>query len=322
MSRAPVLEFESITQAGSCLTFLETAEAISSIKVDFQQTSHHLNLLRVHPMQQGHRLFIRFSADTGDAMGMNMLSKGVEYTLAHTILPRFPSARVVSLSGNVCVDKKPAAINWIEGRGRNVIAECILPEQVVKRFIFHYQLHMFQSFLFYLTYKPSLPLSLSSSVLHTTPSTIAELNTTKNLIGSAVAGALGGFNAHAANAVAALFIATGQDAAQIVESSHCLTDISVFVFDFCVDVLISSYISICILYLYISISLSISISTAHRQVLFVSPVHSLVVKLGPLVVEQDSPHSTHVSAHSAVCLLLHQLHILLKVHQLSLRLQI
>ena len=49
-----------------------------------------------------------------------------------------------------------------------------------------------------------------------------KLNTVKNLVGSSLAGALGGSNAHAANIVAAIFLATGQDMAQVVESSHCL----------------------------------------------------------------------------------------------------
>ena len=50
-----------------------------------------------------------------------------------------------------------------------------------------------------------------------------ELNIGKNLVGSAVAGAVGGFNAHAANIVTALYLATGQDAAQAGTSASCLT---------------------------------------------------------------------------------------------------
>jgi hydroxymethylglutaryl-CoA reductase (NADPH) len=60
-------------------------------------------------------------------------------------------------------------------------------------------------------------------VLKTTVEKLVELNIIKNLAGSAVAGALGGFNAHASNIVTALFIATGQDPAQNVESSQCIT---------------------------------------------------------------------------------------------------
>lgn len=63
-----------------------------------------------------------------------------------------------------------------------------------------------------------------TKVLKTSVSALVELNMLKNLAGSAVAGAgAGGFNAHASNIVTAIFIATGQDPAQNVESSNCQT---------------------------------------------------------------------------------------------------
>lgn len=62
-----------------------------------------------------------------------------------------------------------------------------------------------------------------SKVLKTNVAALVELNMLKNLTGSAIAGSLGGFNAHASNIVSAIFIATGQDPAQNVESSHCIT---------------------------------------------------------------------------------------------------
>ena len=49
-----------------------------------------------------------------------------------------------------------------------------------------------------------------SQVLKTTPEDLIEVNYDKNLIGSAMAGSIGGFNAHAANIVTAIYIATGQ----------------------------------------------------------------------------------------------------------------
>ena len=50
----------------------------------------------------------------------------------------------------------------------------------------------------------------STKVLKTNVDSLVEVNTSKNLIGSAMAGSVGGFNAHAANIVTAIFIATGQ----------------------------------------------------------------------------------------------------------------
>ena len=65
-------------------------------------------------------------------MGMNMISKGVEKALDY-ICQHHPELSVLSVSGNYCTDKKPAAINWIEGRGKSVVAEAIIPEKVVKK---------------------------------------------------------------------------------------------------------------------------------------------------------------------------------------------
>jgi hydroxymethylglutaryl-CoA reductase (NADPH) len=103
------------------------------------------------------------------------------------------SVRVFKCTGNFCSDKKPAAVNWIEGRGKSVVCEAIIKEEVVRK------------------------------VLKTNVAALVELNMLKNLTGSALAGVLGGFNAHASNIVSAIYIATGQDPAQNVESSHCIT---------------------------------------------------------------------------------------------------
>ena len=64
-------------------------------------------------------------------MGMNMISKGTEKTL-EVMRVYFPTMSVLALSGNFCTDKKPAAINWIEGRGKSVVAEASVPGHVVK----------------------------------------------------------------------------------------------------------------------------------------------------------------------------------------------
>ncbi|CAH9088251.1 unnamed protein product [Cuscuta epithymum] len=135
---------------------------------------------------------MRFSCSTGDAMGMNMVSKGVQNVLDFLQI-EYPDMDVLGISGNFCSDKKPAAVNWIEGRGKSVVCEAIIKEDVVKK------------------------------VLKTDVASLVELNMLKNLTGSALAGALGGFNAHASNIVSAVFLATGQDPAQNVESSHCIT---------------------------------------------------------------------------------------------------
>lgn len=192
MTRAPVVRFPTAKRAAGLKIFMEDPANFDTIAAIFNQSSRFARLQRIQCAIAGKNLYIRFSCSTGDAMGMNMVSKGVQYVLDY-LQNIFPDMDVIGISGNFCSDKKPAAINWIEGRGKSVVCEALIKEEVVKK------------------------------VLKTNVATLVELNTIKNLTGSAVAGALGGFNAHASNIVTAVYIATGQDPAQNVESSNCIT---------------------------------------------------------------------------------------------------
>nr|APY22354.1 hydroxymethylglutaryl-CoA reductase [Hedera helix] len=192
MTRAPVVRFATAKRASDLKFFLEDPLNFDTLAVVFNKSSRFGRLQSIQCSMAGKNLYIRFSCSTGDAMGMNMVSKGVQNVLEF-LQSDFPDMDVIGISGNFCSDKKPAAVNWIEGRGKSVVCEAIITEDVVKK------------------------------VLKTTVPALVELNMLKNLAGSAVAGALGGFNAHAANIVSAVFIATGQDPAQNIESSHCIT---------------------------------------------------------------------------------------------------
>uniref|UniRef100_A0A915M3A1 3-hydroxy-3-methylglutaryl-coenzyme A reductase n=1 Tax=Meloidogyne javanica TaxID=6303 RepID=A0A915M3A1_MELJA len=129
MSRAPVLEFDSIKDCYDCFQWVRQNESFEKMKLHFDQTSRYANLQRVDPRIEGNYLFLRFVATTGDAMGMNMVTRGTGKAIECLRLA-FPQARLLSISGNLCVDKKASALNWIEGRGKSVVAEAFIPAQI------------------------------------------------------------------------------------------------------------------------------------------------------------------------------------------------
>lgn len=192
MTRAPVVRFGSAKRAAELKLFLENPVNFDPLSMVFNKSSRFARLQTIKCAIAGKNLYLRFTCSTGDAMGMNMVSKGVQNVLDF-LQAEFPDMDVIGISGNFCSDKKPAAVNWIEGRGKSVVCEAIIKGDVVRK------------------------------VLKTNVDALVELNMLKNLTGSAMAGALGGFNAHASNIVTAVYIATGQDPAQNVESSHCIT---------------------------------------------------------------------------------------------------
>lgn len=192
MTRAPSVRLPTAARATEVYMWIKKKENYVIIKEGFDSTSRFARLQDLHVGIAGRLLYIRFVAQTGDAMGMNMVSKGTEAGLK-ALKKYFPDLEVLSVSGNYCVDKKPSAINWIEGRGKSVVCEAVVPGKIV------------------------------TTILKTTVTALVEANITKNLVGSSLAGSIGGNNAHAANIVAALYIACGQDPAQVVGSSNCMT---------------------------------------------------------------------------------------------------
>jgi hydroxymethylglutaryl-CoA reductase (NADPH) len=200
MTRGPAVRLPSAKRASEVIAWVKNTDNFYLLASAFNSTSRFARLNSIKTGIAGRTLFLRFKSATGDAMGMNMISKGVEHAL--TVMATecgFDDMRVVTVSGNYCTDKKAAAINWIDGRGKGVVAEATIPGKVVQ------------------------------SVLKCEVEDLVQMNISKNLIGSAMAGSIGGFNAHAANIVAAIFLATGQDPAQVVESSNCITIMNKYV---------------------------------------------------------------------------------------------
>jgi hydroxymethylglutaryl-CoA reductase (NADPH) len=192
ITRAPCVRMASAMEAADLKLWCEEPQNFATLKQAFESTTSFGKLKACNPTVAGKNVYLRLVCFSGDAMGMNMVSKG-SLAVIELLQAKFPSLSLVALSGNMCTDKKAAATNWLEGRGKSVVVEATIPKKIVQ------------------------------TTLKTTVQALVHTNIHKNLIGSAMAGALGGFNAHASNIVTAVFLATGQDPAQNVESSNCIT---------------------------------------------------------------------------------------------------
>lgn len=194
MTRAPVFKMDDVVHARKFVDWVRKPETFEDMKEKAGETTRFGELISVEPYVTGNTVFLRFAYDTKDAMGMNMVTIATD-AIINLISDEF-GAYPISISGNMCTDKKPAAINNILGRGKTVGADITIPKHIVEK------------------------------KLKTTPEMMEEVNYRKNLLGSARAGALG-YNAHAANIVAALYLACGQDAAHVVEGSTAITTMEV-----------------------------------------------------------------------------------------------
>lgn len=189
MTRAPAFRTSGLRETRQFLEWVEENE--EAMREVAEATSRFLKLLDVRSYSFGTTVLLRFRFDTGDAMGMNMATIACDRMVRELIEP-VTGVECVALSGNFCVDKKPAAVNWQEGRGKRIRAEIVLDGPVLKRY------------------------------LKTTPQQLEEVQYRKNLLGSIAAGSQG-YNAHYANMVSAFFIATGQDPAHVVGASVGVT---------------------------------------------------------------------------------------------------
>jgi len=169
--------------------YLDIKRKQDTLQQLISETSRFAKLIDMNAQQIGPLLYLRFELLTGDAAGHNMTTLASE-RMMEWILANYPLLRYVSISGNYCSDKKVSAVNGILGRGKQVIAEVTIPRALCER------------------------------KLKTTPEKIVDLNIKKNLLGNIAAGGLRTANAHFANMLLGFYLATGQDAANIIEGSQ------------------------------------------------------------------------------------------------------
>ena len=183
MQRAPVFLFDNALEAREFGKWLnDNLEAIRAV-VDASTDVPYLTEIEQYIV--GNMLYTRFCYTTGDAAGQNMTGKATLYA-CEWIRAKHPDSPRYILSGNIDTDKKHSAMNMIQTRGKRVVAEFILKRDIAKEL-----------------------LRIDTSWLYKYRQ-IASVGT--HLAGGAYSGA------HAANGIAAMFIATGQDAANVAES--------------------------------------------------------------------------------------------------------
>lgn len=188
MQRAPVFMFDNALEAKEFGAWV--VEHRSEIAAACEATTRVGKLVEIEQYAVGPLRYLRFDYTTGDAAGQNMVGRatlaGCEWIVAnHPGSPRF------MLSGAIDTDKKHSQINVLRTRGKRVVAEAVIPDALLQSVM-----------------------GVSSDLLFRSRQV--------SMAGSVLAGAASN-SAHAANGLAALFIATGQDAANIAESQASMT---------------------------------------------------------------------------------------------------
>jgi len=102
ITRAPVFKVNSLAEADKLIAWVK--KNFNQLKQQTETTSQHLKLLAIDPFMVGKNLFLRFSYDTAEAMGMNMATIATQQAVNFIELKL--KIKCVSLSANLCVDKK------------------------------------------------------------------------------------------------------------------------------------------------------------------------------------------------------------------------
>ena len=188
MQRAPAFLFEDARGARDFGEWLD--EHFDEIREVAESTTKSGRLQDIEQYSASRILYTRFNYTTGDAAGQNMTGKATQ-AACHWILEQYPAIDRFFLEGNFATDKKSSQINMLRTRGKRVVAEAIIPDRLFR------------------------------DVMHSSSELMYRARQVSNL-----GGFMSGVNnngAHSANGITAMFIATGQDVANVAESSAAFT---------------------------------------------------------------------------------------------------
>lgn len=188
---SPVFFFDSVADAYDFTQKL--TEEFEGIRAAAESTTHHGKLLRLECHPLGREVIVSFCYFTGDAQGMNMIVKATEEA-CHWILQHTLARRFYVFSGHSS-EKRASGALLAGGKGKRVVAGALLSAKIVRAY------------------------------LHTTPERLCDM-WRATLLGHVQANAIG-YNGHLANGLAAIFIACGQDVANIVNSAVGITSFEV-----------------------------------------------------------------------------------------------
>jgi len=184
MQRAPAFIFESAREARDFAHWLD--EHFDEIKQMAESSTRTGRLLDIEKYSASKILFCRFNYTTGDAAGQNLTGKATavacEWIRAH-----YPKLEHYFLESNFATDKKSSQVNMLRTRGKRVVAEATIPGELIRE------------------------------IMHADTELLWRARLVSNL-GGFMSGANNN-GAHSANGITAIFIATGQDVANVAESS-------------------------------------------------------------------------------------------------------
>ncbi len=184
MQRAPVFIFDSAREARDFRDWIN--EHMEDIRRESEATSHVAKLLYIDVYLSNKFAYLRFNFSTGDAAGQNMVGRAT-FAACSWILENAAGVRRFYLESNLATDKKASHVNLLRTRGKRVTAEVVVPRRLL---------------LEHLRVEPE-SLTYHGGVAN---------------VGAFLSGAHNN-GLHSANAITAMFIATGQDVANVAEAS-------------------------------------------------------------------------------------------------------
>ena len=187
MQRAPVFIFNDAREAREFGIWVE--QNFDQIAVQAETTTSSGKLRNIEQYAAARTRYLRFNFTTGDAAGQNMVGKAT-FVACEWIMQTYPGIQRYMLSGAMDTDKKHSQINTLHSRGKRVVAEVVIPNALLEK------------------------------VMGVSAQTLFKSRQITQ-VGSFMAGS-SSTGAHAANGIAAVFIATGQDAANVAESSSSI----------------------------------------------------------------------------------------------------